>query len=96
MEGFIIFGIVIAVPLMSIQYFLSSKLRSPIWGGIIPVFLLLANIFVFAKGIVPLEKEYIFDFAIVTITFFGDWAIGRNKYKKNKQSEIEKMKAKDL
>ena len=95
MIGFVV-GFVIAAVLLIAEYLLCTKLRSPLWGGIIPVFILAGTIWIFASGRIPLETRYLFPFAILNTLFFGDWGTGRDKYKKIKQAEMERMKAKDI
>lgn len=92
----LVFGFVIALVLMAAEYLLCTKLKSPLWGGIIPCLILAGTIWVFASGTVPLEMRYVFPFVILNTLFFGDWGTGRDKYKKLQQQEIEHMKAKDL
>lgn len=87
---------IIMVIVMSVEYLLCTKLKSAVWGGIIPLTLFVGSIFAFISGIIPFNKEYILYFSIINIFFFCYWENGRNKYKKIKQDEIEKMKAKDL
>lgn len=91
-----IIGFSIAGGLMFAEYLLCTKLKNPLWGGIIPVLILIGTIIVFAMGIVPLETKSVFPFGIINILFFGDWATGRDKYKEIKQAEMDKMKAKDI
>ena len=87
---------IIMVIVMSVEYLLCTKLKSAVWGGIIPLTLFVGSIFVFTSGIIPFNKEYIFYFSTINILFFCYWENGRNRYKKIKQDETEKMKAKDL
>lgn len=89
-------GFIIAAVLMIAEYLLCTKMKSPLWGGIIPLIILIGSIWIFASGRVPLETKYLFPFVILNTLFWGDWGIGRDKYKKIKQAELEKMKAKDI
>ena len=92
----LVVGFVIAAVLLIAEYLLCTKLESPLWGGIIPVFILAGTIWIFASGRIPLETRYLFPFVILNTLFFGDWGTGRDKYRKIKQAEMECMKAKDI
>ncbi|WP_312059174.1 hypothetical protein [Anaerotignum sp.] len=90
-NGFFIVGV-----LMFAEYLLCTKLKSPLWGGILPILIFIGSTYVFASGIIPLEPRNLLPFLILNILFFGDWATGRDKYKKIQQAELEKMRAKDI
>ena len=92
----LVVGFVIAAALLIAEYLLCTKLRSPLWGGIIPILILAGTIWIFAIGRIPLETRYLFPFVILNTLFFGDWGTGRDKYRKIKQAEMEHMKAKDI
>lgn len=92
----LIMGFVIAGVLFTAEYFLCVKLKSPLWGGIIPALILIGTIWIFASGRVPLTLRNIFLFLMANTIFFGDWANGREKYKKLQQAEMDRMKAQDL
>ncbi|HIS27019.1 MAG TPA: hypothetical protein IAA57_09025 [Candidatus Pullilachnospira intestinigallinarum] len=92
----LVVGFVIAAVLLIAEYLLCTKLKSPLWGGIIPVLILAGTISIFASGRIPLETRYLFPFVVLNTLFFGDWGTGRDKYKKIKQAEMERMKAKDI
>lgn len=89
-------GFMIAAVLMIAEYLLCTKMKNPLWGGIIPLIILIGSIWIFTSGRVPLETKYLFPFVILNTVFWGDWGTGRDKYKKIKQAELEKMKAKDI
>lgn len=92
----LVIGFVVAAVLMLAEYLLCTKLKNPLWGGIIPVLMLAGSIFVFASGRIPLTRNNLFPFVIVNTIFLLDWGTGRDKYKKIRQSEMDKMKAKDI
>ena len=92
----LIIGCIIAGVLMVVEYLLCTKLKSPLWGGIIPLLLLIGSIYVFASGKLPLETKNIFPFVVINTLFLGDWGTGRDKYKIMQQKEINKMKARDI
>ena len=92
----LIIGFVIAGVLLVAEYFLCTKLKNPLWGGIIPMLILAGTIWIFASGRVPLTVRNLFPFIIANTIFLGDWGTGREKYKKLQQAEMEKMKAKDI
>jgi hypothetical protein len=91
MIGFIIAGV-----LMVVEYFLCTRLKNPLWGGIIPLLLLAGSIYVFASGIITPETKNLFPFLLINVLFLGDWGTGRDKYKKLQQKEMNKMKARDI
>ena len=72
------------------------EIKKPSLGRIIPVLILAGTIWIFSSGIIPMETKYLFPFVILNTLFFGDWGTGRDKYKKIKQAEMERMKAKDI
>lgn len=92
----LIIAFVIAGVLLVGEYLLCTKFRNPLWGGIIPVILLIATICVFASGKLNLEVSKVFPFVVMNILFFGDWATGRETYQKRQLEELDKMKAKDI
>ena len=92
----LVVGFAIAAVLLIAEYLLCTKLKSPLWGGIIPILILAGTIWIFASGRIPLETRYLFPFVILNTLFFGDWGTGRDKYKKIRKAEMELMKAKDI
>ena len=92
----LVVGFAIAAVLLIAEYLLCTKLKSPLWGGIIPVLILAGTIWVFASGRIPLETRYLFPFVVLNILFFGDWGTGRDKYKKIKQAERDRRRAKNI
>ena len=46
----LLIGFIIAIALLIAEYFLCTKLKSPLWGGIIPILILVGTIWVFAGG----------------------------------------------
>lgn len=95
METLIIAFIIGGVLLLG-EYLLCTKFQNPLWGGIIPVILLIGTIVILASGRIPLEVSKVFPFVVINILFFGDWATGRETYKKMQQEELDKMKVKDI
>ena len=92
----LIIGFAGAGVLLIMEYILCTKLKSPLWGGIIPILILIGTIFIFASGKIPFTTKNLFPFVILNTLFLGDWGTGRDKYKKLQQAEINKMKAKDM
>ena len=92
----LVIGFIVAAILFIAEYLLCTKLKSPLWGGIIPILILAGTIWIFSSGIIPLETKYLFPFIILNTLFFGDWGSGWDKYKKIKEAELERMKAKDI
>lgn len=89
-------GFAVAAVLLLAEHLLCTRLTSPLWGGILPLGILVGTIFVFASGKVPLALETVFPFVIANTVFWGDWAVGREAYQKRRRAELEKMKAKDM
>jgi len=92
----LVVGFAIAGVLFIIEYLLCTKLKNPLWGGIIPVLILVGTIYIFASGRVPLTLKNVFPFVIANTIFWGDWGTGRETYKKLQQAEMDRMKAKDI
>lgn len=92
----LIVAFVIAGVLLVAEYLLCTKLKNPLWGGIIPILILIGTIYVFASGRIPLTTKTIFPFVVVNTIYWLDWAGGREKRKKLQQVEMDKMKAKDI
>lgn len=92
----LLISFIIAGVLMFAEYLLCTKFKSPLWGGIIPALILMGSIYAFTMNIIPLKTDSVFPYVIINILFFGDWATGRDKYKKIQQTELEKMKAQDI
>ena len=89
-------GFAIALVLLVDEYLLCTRLKSPLWGGIIPCVILGVTIWMFTCGPVPLELRYAFPFVVLNLLFFGEWADGREKYKKIQREELKRMQAKDI
>lgn len=92
----LIIGFAVAGVLFVIEYMLCTKLKNPLWGGIIPMLILIGTIYIFASGRVPFTLQNVFPFVIANTIFLGDWGTGREKYNKLRQAEMDKMKAKDI
>ena len=69
----LIIGFVIAGVLFVVEYFLCIKLKNPLWGGIIPMLILVGTIWIFASGRVPLTLRNVFPFVIANSIF---WTAG--------------------
>lgn len=67
----LVIGFVVAAVLMLAEYLLCTKLKNPLWGGIIPVLMLAGSIFVFASGRIPLTRNNLFPFVIVNTSNFA-------------------------
>lgn len=92
----IILGFGIAAVLLAAEYLLCTKCRSPLWGGILPLLILLGTVCLFASARIPLTERNIYPFIVLNVIMLSDWDIGRKKYKKLRQAELDKMKAKDI
>ena len=89
-------GFAIAGILMVLEYLICTKLENPLWGGIIPLLILIGTIWIFASGRVPFELKTVFPFVICNSIFLGEWDNGRKKYVEKKKEEMNKMRAKDI
>lgn len=67
----LIIGFVIAGILFVAEYFLCVKLKNPLWGGIIPILILIGTIWIFASGRVPLTVRNVFPFVIANTIFLA-------------------------
>lgn len=92
----LVVSFVIAGMLLIAEYYLCTKLKNPLWGGIIPLLILVGTVVILASGQVPLDRSNIFPFVILNTLFFGDWATGREKRKALQQAELDKMRARDM
>lgn len=88
-----IISLIITAVLIGLEHFLSAKMRSPLWGGIIPLILVIATAYIFKSGLIELSFSTLIPFIFLISFMIGDWVSGREKYKKNQKSEI-KMNAK--
>lgn len=89
-------GFAVAAVVLLAEHLLCTRLASPLWGGILPLALLVGTIFVFASGKIPLTLQTVFPFVVANTVLWGDWGLGREAYQKRRRTELEKMKAKDM
>ncbi|WP_218619272.1 hypothetical protein, partial [Paenibacillus sp. P46E] len=92
----LIIGLSIAAILMLVEYLLSVKLENPLWGGILPLILIIGTAYVFMNGILQPNFKTLFPFLLLISFILGDWGTGREKHIKNRKAELEKMKIKDI
>lgn len=92
----LIAGFVIATILMVIEYLLCVKLKNPLWGGILPLILIVGTVYVFMGGIMKPNLDSLYPFVILNTLMLSDWISGREKYKKNRKAELDKMMAHDI
>ena len=74
---------------MILEYFLCTKFKSPLWGGIIPILVLIVTILIFASGRISLDWKTILKGLALDVIWFADWAAGREEYRKKHQSKTE-------
>ncbi|WP_244833760.1 hypothetical protein [Clostridium sp. BJN0001] len=90
----IIITILITLFVCGGQYFLSTR-KSVLFGAILPV---LFGIFLITMQII--DNDFIgkmtYQSVIGFLVLISIWTEGREKVKRNKKKELEKMKAKDL
>lgn len=92
---YLIIGLIIAAILFGAEYLLTTKLQSPLWGGIIPLIVLAGTIYVFTSGIVSLGTN-VLPFILLNTLMLADWVAGREKYKKIQKQELDKIKVQDI
>ena len=73
----LIIGFAVAGVLFMTEYILCTKLKNPLWGGIIPIFILIGTIFIFASGKIPFTAKNLFPFVVVNTLFF--WRLGNRQ-----------------
>lgn len=91
-----IIGFAIALILIIAEYFICTKFKNPLPGGIIPFIILIGSITVFLVVKIPIRANNIFPFIVLNCIIFGEWIDGRSKYNKIQKEELDKMKAYDL
>lgn len=89
-------AIIIVLALLLATYLLSSKLSKPIWGGVLPILVLIGSIYIFACGRLNLSWKHIFPFIALNVAYLSTWESGRASYKKKMHQELDKMKLKDI
>ena len=80
-------GFVIALVLIVAEYFLTVKMRSPLWGGILPLAVLLLTVCAFPVWELPLDMQTIMPFGILNILLFGEWSSGRQAWMELHQND---------
>lgn len=80
-------GFVIALVLIVAEYFLTVKMRSPLWGGILPLAVLLLTVCAFTVWELPLDMQTIMPFGILNIPLFGEWSSGRQAWMELHQND---------
>ncbi|MBF4695262.1 hypothetical protein [Fusibacter ferrireducens] len=95
MRNFLIAG-VITVILWIAEDLLCTKLKNPLWGGIIPLLTLTFTIYILATGMISFNLTSFIVFLILNLFIIEGWSTGREKYKKRQKSELDKMKAHDI
>jgi len=84
------------VGVIFVEYLLCTRLKSPLWGGLIPLLLLAGISYAFVSGRFPLESKRVYSSIMLIIFIVLEWGKGREKHGKMQQKEINKMKAKDI
>lgn len=91
---FIISTIIVVVLWVVESY--CSKLKNPLWGGIIPLLVMASSIYILAKGLIEFNLTSFIVFFVINFFIIEGWIEGRVKYKKRQKAELDKMKAKDI
>jgi membrane protein implicated in regulation of membrane protease activity len=73
-----------------------ARLKNPIWGGIIPLLVLAASIYILATGRIAFRLTSFIIFLFLNLVLWEGWITSREKYKKKQKAELDKMKAQDL
>ncbi|WP_324825377.1 hypothetical protein [Sinanaerobacter sp. ZZT-01] len=95
MKSFLIAG-VITIILWIAEDLLCTKLKNPLWGGIIPLLTLAFTIYILATGIIPFNLTSFIVFLILNLFITEGWSTGREKYKKRQKAELNKIKAHNI
>ena len=95
MKTFLISG-GITVILCIAENMLCTKLKNPLWGGIIPLLTLAFTIYILTTGIIPFNNTSFIVFLVLNLFITEEWISGREKYKKRQKAELDKMKAQDI
>ena len=78
------------------EHLLCTKLKSPLWGGIIPLLTIAFTIWCFASGRIAFDQTSNLVFFSLNFLIFCGWIDERVRYKKKQQAELDKMKAHDI
>lgn len=73
-----------------------SKLKNPLWGGIMPLLILLVSVYILATGLIAFDLTSFIVFFTLNLFIIEGWIEGRAKYNKRQKQELDKMKAKDI
>lgn len=92
----IVIGLLVVGLLMIAEYLLCTKLKNPLWGGVIPTALLLVSIYFLIGKKIPINARTVLSIIVINVVFFEEWAQGRKRYQKKILEGFEKMKAKDI
>ncbi|MFA9466684.1 MAG: hypothetical protein ACERKN_20675 [Velocimicrobium sp.] len=95
MKVFLIAG-GITVILCIAENLLCTKLKNPLWGGIIPLLTLAFTIYILATGMISFNLTSFIVFFILNLFITEEWFTGRDKYIKRQKAELDKMKAHDI
>ncbi|MVB09657.1 hypothetical protein CAFE_03190 [Caprobacter fermentans] len=95
MNSFLIAG-GITVILWIAEDLLCTKLKNPLWGGIIPLLTLAFTIYILATGMISFNLTSFIVFLILNLFIIEGWITGRGKYTKRQKAELDKMKAHDI
>lgn len=91
----IIIAFVIAGALLGIEYFL-GKQKNFLLGGIIPLISVIFAICVFKFTKLALTFRNLSPYIMLTTMLLAEWEYGHKSYKKEKEAELDKMKAQDI
>lgn len=80
-------GFGVALVLIVLEYFLTVKVRSPLWGGILPLGMLVLTVCAFTLWQLPMTMQTILPFAIVDMLLFGEWSSGRQAWQELHQND---------
>ena len=72
---------IVALVLVVIEYFLSTKLRSPLWGGILPLAVLAYTVYVFTAQGLETSMQNLMPYLLVNVLLFGEWSSGREAWR---------------
>ncbi|HDK7167934.1 TPA: hypothetical protein PTV44_001793 [Clostridium botulinum] len=92
----ILITILITIFLVALQQFLSRR-KHFVFGLILPLFVVIgAGLFIMFKAETGTLGKWIFKFSVLLLVSLSVYFEGRDKVKKKKKKELEKMTIKDL
>lgn len=90
---YVVIGL-ITIAALALQYFLSKRVYG-IFGGILPLAILVISIWLYASEKLAFSSESVIPFAILFVLFLGIWINERTAFKKGHPQDAEPTDMKD-